>query len=75
MVLLQMIRLRNVTGTVLEGLTPLHLAAMEGHTTVVALLLANGSDANATNEAGKTPLDLATNGGVRMLLKENGAIG
>ena len=39
--------------------TPLHIAAREGHTGLVRLLLAAGADAAAKNKAGDSPQDLA----------------
>src|SRR4029434_6762460 len=39
--------------------TPLHYAALHGHTTVAKLLLEAGGDINAKNRKGKTPLALA----------------
>ena len=47
------------------GLTPLHLAAREGHKEITDLLLTNGADVNAklvnvsANVKGDTPLDVA----------------
>ena len=43
-----------------SGWTPLHLAAMNGHKTVVELLLAHGADVNAKKNKGVTPLYVAT---------------
>ena len=40
------------------GLTPLHLAAQEGHAEAVAALLDAGADGGARNNAGKLPVDL-----------------
>ena len=41
------------------GLTPLHMAAGEGHLNVVKLLLANGARVNVKYEASVTPLHFA----------------
>lgn len=41
------------------GLTPLHLAASEGHEKVAELLLADGADLNARDGTGWTPLHWA----------------
>jgi ankyrin repeat protein len=39
-----------------DGSTPLHCAAVNGHTSVVELLLAKGADVNAKNNAGAVHL-------------------
>ncbi len=50
-----------------NGRAPIHKAALNGHTAVVAFCLANGVDVNlkarTTNQAGETPLHLAAAGG------------
>ena len=43
-----------------QGLTPLHIAAHEGHSAVVEMLVGYGADLNATVEDGNTPLFLVT---------------
>jgi ankyrin repeat protein len=53
--------------------TPLHYAALHGHTTVAKLLLEAGGDINARNRKGKTPLALAQRGGIVALLRTHGA--
>ena len=45
------------------GLTPLHLAAAQCHTNVLALLLNRGADANCTAKDNATPLHLAAQEG------------
>ena len=45
------------------GWTPLHAAAMNGDLTSVELLLASGADATATNDEGRSVIDLATESG------------
>jgi hypothetical protein len=57
------------------GMTPLHIAAAQGHEDVVALLLANQADVNAKDNAGETPLDLALGTGhleVMEMLRQHG---
>ncbi len=45
------------------GWTPLHAAAMNGDLTSVELLLAAGADPTATNEEGRSVIDLANESG------------
>jgi len=45
------------------GWTPLHAAAMNGDLTSVELLLASGADATATNDEGRSVMDLASESG------------
>ncbi len=58
-----------------EGLTPLHVAAMKGHTDIVRYLVRKGADINATDTSGYTPLHYAVLSGhtevVRYLVSEN----
>ena len=60
------------------GLTPLHLAAAQCHTNVVALLLDKGADVNRKANGGATPLHLAAQegcvGAVSMLLAKGATI-
>jgi len=42
-----------------NGFTPLHLAAQDGHTDMVALLLEHSADVNAHAKNGLTPMHLA----------------
>ena len=42
------------------GWTPLHAAAANGNSALIRLLLRHGAEAGATNDEGKTALDLAT---------------
>jgi len=42
-----------------EGHTPLHLSAQSGHVEVSQMLVGAGANVHATDNEGKTPLDLA----------------
>jgi len=42
-----------------NGITPLHLAAVNGHLDTVRLLLDGGADVNAKDDKGRAPLDVA----------------
>jgi ankyrin repeat protein len=53
----------DITQTVPEGTTLLHLAAEKGHADVVELLIQKGAALNAENSQGDTPLDVAINHG------------
>ena len=46
-----------------DGRTPLHLAALGGHTATVELLLHNNADPSARDRTGRTPLSLAEGAG------------
>jgi ankyrin repeat protein len=50
------------------GTTSLHFAAIFGHANICELLLDHGADINIMDEAGKTPLDVASTNQVRDLL-------
>jgi cytohesin len=53
----------DVNAKTADGTTPLHNAAVYGHTEVAELLIANGANMNAIivsgRNQGKTPLDVA----------------
>lgn len=44
---------------ILNGMTPLHLAAEKGYPEIVRLLIDHGADYRKTNEQGQTPLEIA----------------
>ena len=59
----------NVASEDNSGMTPLHIACQNGHTKVVEMLLAKGTDVEHKNAHGYTPLNLATRGGHRETAK------
>ena len=56
-----------------EGKTPLHLAARNGHSHVVEILIEGGSDPNKTDDEGRTPLLEAGYTRLMSILLEAGA--
>ena len=67
----------NASGKTLLGysVTPLHEAASWGQKGNIELLIANGANVNAKDEAGKTPLDSATSEVADLLRKHGGKTG
>ena len=55
-----------------SGQTALHFAAQRGHRQVVELLLQANADVNALTREAKTPLDLARDAAVKVLLIQQG---
>ena len=54
----------DVNASNFAGWTPLHRAAIKGHTQIIQLLIANGADVNAKHDAfGTTPLHYAAEEG------------
>lgn len=66
----------DVNATLVNKMTPLHIAAYKGHQDVVELLISKGADVNAVNEKDNTPLQLAVNEGhneiEELLIKHGG---
>merc|ERR1711963_256477 len=56
--------------TIYDQLTPLHLAAREGHSSVVAVLLQSGANINAQDDELLTPLHLAAKNGHKAVVQE-----
>uniref|UniRef100_A0A673WDA7 Ankyrin repeat domain 27 n=1 Tax=Salmo trutta TaxID=8032 RepID=A0A673WDA7_SALTR len=50
----------GVNSSSVDGFTPLHVAALHGHTALVSLLSRNGANVNARNSQSATPLHLAS---------------
>jgi hypothetical protein len=64
------------TGGLLKNLrvTPLHKAAEGGHQEVAQLLIDAGCKVNPKDNRGRTPLDLAQNEKMKVLLRSHGAV-
>ncbi|KAM4619223.1 ankyrin repeat domain-containing protein 27 isoform 2-T2 [Polymixia lowei] len=65
----------GVNSSSADGFTPLHVAALHGHTALVSLLTRHGANINARNSQSATPLHLASQNShtqvVRSLLEGN----
>uniref|UniRef100_A0A667YUW0 Ankyrin repeat domain 27 n=1 Tax=Myripristis murdjan TaxID=586833 RepID=A0A667YUW0_9TELE len=68
----------GVNSSSVDGFTPLHVAALHGHSTLVTLLTRHGANVNARNNQSATPLHLACQNShiqvVRSLLECNAKI-
>ncbi|KAM3870209.1 ankyrin repeat domain-containing protein 27 [Diretmus argenteus] len=68
----------GVNSSSVDGFTPLHVAALHGHTALVALLTRHGANINARNNQSATPLHLASQNShvqvVRSLLEFNAKV-
>ena len=62
----------DVDAKSVQGLTPLHVAAIEGHKEILKLLIAKGADVDAKDKRGRTPLVYAK--GAAIKLKRNDEI-
>eukprot|EP00301_Raphidiophrys_heterophryoidea_P026359 c9082_g1_i2.p1 GENE.c9082_g1_i2~~c9082_g1_i2.p1 ORF type:complete len:409 (+),score=113.68 c9082_g1_i2:477-1703(+) len=49
----------NISKAGIDGLTPLHIAAMAGKLSTLKLLVKAGADVNAASEMGQTPIEFA----------------
>ncbi len=64
----------SVTKCNRHGRTALHVAAEEGHASLVRILTASGADVNARDLLGQTPLDLTEDEQCKEILKEYGSV-
>lgn len=58
----------NIEIKMLDGRSPLHLAALHGYTDVALYLIRKGANILSLDSEGKTPLDLATTEDIRQIL-------
>jgi len=56
----------DVDAKTAQGLTPLHVAAIEGHKEILKLLIAKGADVNARDWRGRTPLVYAKGAAIKL---------
>jgi hypothetical protein len=71
----------DVDAKTAQGLTPLHVAAIEGHKEILKLLIAKGADVDAKDKRGRTPLVYAKGAAIKLkrtdeipnLLRKHGA--
>lgn len=64
----KLVRIYDVSQKDIHGNTPLHLAVMLGHKEVINVLLSNGADIKAKNNANWTPLSEAQSFGDRHII-------
>ncbi|KAF7654089.1 hypothetical protein LDENG_00074800, partial [Lucifuga dentata] len=68
----------GVNSSSVDGFTPLHVAALHGHSTLATLLIRHGANVNARNNQSATPLHLASQNShiqvVRFLLECNAKV-
>ena len=65
----------DVDAKSVQGLTPLHVAAIEGHKEILKLLIAKGAEVNAKGVEGRTPRDIASGEAGDLLRTHGGKTG